>query len=192
MRTIFSLLLGLSLAGCRQENSTPPGSADFAASSVPTHAEIFGVIEVQAARYRMEPGFVYALVAAESNFDPRARNGEARGLMQLKPAAWRTVSSVPYEPTVWDWRANLEVGIDYLAHSRAYLHQKKVFSYPLLLAAFHYGLDHVADRDFDLSRLKIPDNEIYRELWAGNLAPLPRPGAPAANEAGSRATKSPR
>jgi soluble lytic murein transglycosylase-like protein len=128
-----------------------------------------------AARYRLAPEFIYALVAAESNFDPAARSGSARGLMQLTPGAWRAVSQRPYEPGVWNWRENLEVGIDYLAYSRAYLHRKTTFSYPLLLAAFHYGLDYVEERNFDVRRVPIPDNATYRELWAGNLTPVNPP-----------------
>ncbi|HEX2855584.1 MAG TPA: lytic transglycosylase domain-containing protein [Opitutaceae bacterium] len=185
MRSVFIFLLAATCAGCDRKNS--PAGSDAAA--VPTRAEIFAAIEVRAARYRMEPAFIYAVVAAESNFDPRARNGEARGLMQLKPAAWRAVSSAPYEPTVWDWRANLDAGIDYLAHSRAYLHRKKTFSYPLLLAAFHYGLDYVEDRQFDLRRLHAPESEIYRQLWSGNLSPVP---VPSGNDPEIQATKSPR
>ena len=107
------LLLGL-LAACSRRDAPP-----VAAGLPPTRIEIWAAIQPLAARYRIEPEFVYALVAAESNFDPRARNGDARGLMQLKPRAWRTVSMQPYEPTVWDWRANLEAGVDYLAHSRS-------------------------------------------------------------------------
>ena len=79
-------------------------------------------------------------------------------------------------PTVWDWRTNLAAGVDYLAYSRAYLHKKTSFSYPLLLAAFHYGLDYVEARRFDMSRVSVPDNPIYRELWRGNLSPVPPPG----------------
>jgi soluble lytic murein transglycosylase-like protein len=123
----------------------------------------------------MSPEFVYALVAAESNFDPAAHNGEARGLFQLKPRAWRAVSAVPYEPAVWVWRTNLQVGTDYLAYSRSYLHRKNVFSYPLLLAAFHYGLDYVEERGFDIGRIPTPASPIYRELWSGNLAPVAPP-----------------
>ena len=106
-----------------------------------------------------------------------ARNGESRGLLQLRPAAWTAVSMQPYEPTVWDWRANLDMGIDYLAFCRSELQRRSdvEFSYPLLLAAFHYGLEHVEARQFDLRRLKCPDNEIYRRLWEGGLAPLAPP-----------------
>ena len=142
---------------------------------LPTRAEIWAAIQPLAESYRMEPEFIYALVAAESNFDPRARNGDARGLLQLKSRAWRTVTKRPYEPAVWGWRVNLEVGVDYLALSRSYLHKKTTFSYPLLLAAFHYGLDYVEERGFDVRRVSVPDNPIYRELWRGNLTPVAPP-----------------
>ncbi|MEO6994586.1 MAG: transglycosylase SLT domain-containing protein [Lacunisphaera sp.] len=132
-------------------------------------------IQPLAARYRLDPKFIYALVAAESNFDANAQNGDARGLLQIKPVAWRTVNPDPYEPDVWDWRQNLQSGIDYLAWCRSYLHQKQKFSYPVLLASFHYGIDYVQERDFVLSRLDPPDGAIYRELWRGNLSPLSPP-----------------
>ncbi len=137
--------------------------------------EVWRAIQPQAARYRLDAAFVYALVAAESGFDARARQGEARGLLQLKPGAWATVSGRPYEPAVWDWRANLETGVDYLAWCRHALHARGRFSEPLLLAAFHYGFDYVASRDFSERRIPCPDNAIYRELWRGNLRPVPPP-----------------
>ena len=123
----------------------------------------------------MDPSFVFALVAAESNFNPKASYGEARGLMQLKPAAWKDVASLPYEPAVWSWRTNLSTGIDYLAFCRSSLHAKGVFSYPLLLASFHYGYEFVRDRQFDLGRIPVPENAIYQKLWAGDLKPIPTP-----------------
>lgn len=146
-----------------------------AAPDPATRETVWVAIQPLAERYRMDPAFIYALVAAESNFDPRARNGEARGLLQLKPGAWRVVSRDPYEPNVWSWRRNLAAGVDYLAWCRSYLHQKQKFSYPLLLAAFHYGMDAVEARDFDVDRLDPPPSAIYRELWRGNLTPVPLP-----------------
>jgi soluble lytic murein transglycosylase-like protein len=139
--------------------------------------EVWRAIQRPAARYRLDPAFIYALVAAESNFDARARNGEARGLLQLKPGAWATVSAKPYEPTVWDWRASLETGIDYLAWCRHALHARSRFSERLLLAAFHYGFDYVESRDFDERRIPRPGHPTYRELWRGNLHPVPPPEA---------------
>lgn len=167
LRVHSRLILLLLLAGCsRPVVETPP-----------TKEEIWAAIQPQAQRYRIDPAFVYALVAAESAFDPTARQGEARGLLQLKPAAWASVSTEPYEPTVWAWRANLEAGIDYLASTRSALQSRPgvTFSYPLLLAAFHYGLEYVEDRRYEVSRLECPDHPIYRELWAGRLTPVAPP-----------------
>lgn len=161
------LAVCLLAAGCGR----PPAPADDPA----TRATVWAAIQPQAARYRLDPAFIYALVAAESNFDPRARRGEACGLLQLKPAAWRVVNRTPYEPAVWDWRQNLGTGVDYLAWCRSYLHRKGKFSYPVLLAAFHDGMDYVERRGFDPGRLEVPDNPVYRELWRGNLAPVPPP-----------------
>lgn len=169
MRAVCVILIALGLGACVRR------APDAVAAPPPTRTEVWAAIQPLAGRYRIDAAFIYALVAAESNFNPRAHNGEARGLMQIKPGAWRIVTSAPYDPAVWNWRTNLEVGIDYLAYSRAYLHKKNAFSYPLLLAAFHYGLDYVKDRDFQIHRIPIPDSPIYRELWSGNLRPVPPP-----------------
>jgi len=157
----------LALAGCARPAVEAP----------PTKEEIWSAILPQAQRYRIDPAFIYALVAAESDFDPRASRGEARGLLQLKPAAWAAVSAEPYEPSVWAWRSNLEAGIDFLAFNRSALQRRSdvEFSYPLLLASFHYGLDYVEARGFEVGRLECPDNAVYRELWAGRLTPVRPP-----------------
>jgi soluble lytic murein transglycosylase-like protein len=162
-RRLLLWLFILGFQGCSREPAPP------------SKAEIWAAIQPAAERYGIEPAFIYALVAAESNFDPKARNGDARGLLQMKPRAWRTVSTAPYEPTVWNWRANLETGIDYLAYSRSYVHKHSSFSYPRLLAAFHYGLDYLEEREFDPDLVPIPENEIYRQLWRGNLKPVAPP-----------------
>ena len=130
---------------------------------------------------------LYALVAAESDFDARARQGDARGLLQLKPAAWAAVSARPYEPTVWDWRANLETGIDYAAWCRHALHARGRYSDRLLLAAFHYGFDYVEFRGFDEQRIPCPPGPIYRELWAAGSAGAAAGGGRVAGRPESRA-----
>jgi soluble lytic murein transglycosylase-like protein len=170
MRAICLTLIVLGLTACRRNELSGVG-----ADRPPTRSEIWAAIQPMAQRYRIDAAFIYALVAAESNFDPLARNGEARGLLQIKPRAWWAVSTTAYEPAVWNWRTNLEVGVDYLAYSRAYLHRKTAFSYPLLLAAFHYGLDYVEERGFSIDRIPIPESPIYRKLWAGDLAPVHPP-----------------
>jgi len=161
------ILLAALVGGCWRETTKTEKAL--------SRAEVWREIQPLADRYRIDATFIYALVAAESNFDPRATNGEARGLMQLKPVAWRTVRTDPYEPGVWEWKRNLAAGVEFLAWCRSYLHQKQKFSYPLLLAAFHYGVDYVEDRDFNLRRVDPPDNPLYRELWRGNLSPLRPP-----------------
>ncbi|MBS0663443.1 MAG: lytic transglycosylase domain-containing protein [Verrucomicrobia bacterium] len=168
MRPVGWLLVGLTLAGCSRHPAPP-------LEPPPTRADIWRELQPLAARYRLDAGFLYALVAAESDFNPRARNGDACGLFQLTPGAWRAVSTAPFEPTVWDWRANLTAGVDYLAYSRAFLYRHRTFSYPLLLAAFHYGVDYVAQRGFDPGRIPAPPGPIYRRMWDGNLAPVPPP-----------------
>ena len=165
------------LIGCsRPERVTAPDPI----AAPPTRADVWREIQPRAARYRLSAGLVYALVAAESNFDARAQNGQARGLMQLTPAAWQTVSSKPYEPTVWDWRENVSVGIDYLAHTRGMLHRHGHFSLPLLAAAYHYGLDYVSARKFELRRIPPPDHVVYRRIWAGEVEPIDVPVADSA------------
>ncbi len=137
--------------------------------------EVWRAIQEPAARYQLDPRFIYALVAAESDFDARARQGDARGLLQIKPAAWATVSARPYLPTVWDWRANLETGVDYLAWCRHALHAHGYDSDRLVLAAFHSGFDYVEARGFDERRIPRPEHPLYRQLWDGNLQPLAPP-----------------
>jgi len=172
MKAIGLTLIAIGLTACGRHEASHPA---VPAERPPTRAEIWTAIQPMAERYRLSPGFIYALVAAESNFDPSAHNDTARGLMQIKPAAWHAVSNDPYAPTVWNWRKNLVCGVDYLAYSRAYLHRKTTFSYPLLLAAFHYGLDYVEERNFDVGCISIPDSPIYHQLWSGNLTPVPPP-----------------
>jgi soluble lytic murein transglycosylase-like protein len=166
-RLAVFLFVTCLVGGCARKEATAPDPA--------TREAVWAAIQPLAGRYRLDPAFIYALVAAESNFNPAARNGEARGLLQLKPGAWRTVSREPYEPAVWAWRQNLAAGVDYLAWCRSDLHRRHKFSYPLLLASFHYGMDYVEAREFDLRRLDPPDSAIYRELWHGNLTPVPPP-----------------
>ena len=96
-------------------------------------------------------------------------------MLQLSPGAWRAVSELPYDPNVWNWRANLAVGIDYLAHLRSELHRKATFSYPKLLAAFHHGPVRLEACGFDERRLPVPDNPVFRELMRGNVAPVEPP-----------------
>lgn len=145
-------------------------------SSLAARRQIWAAVQPLATLKGLDPGFVYALVQVESNFDPHAHRGDARGLLQLKPRAWKAVSALPYETNVWDWRTNLAVGIDALARTKASLEGKGVFSYPVLWACYHYGYDFVASRGFDLGRLPRPSDPVSRRVWAGEVHPVPPPG----------------
>jgi hypothetical protein len=159
------------LAGC-----LPRGDAlGRAGPELERRREIWALIEPRAKAHGLDPLFVYALVGEESNFDPGARKGEARGLLQLKPQAWRSVSMVPYEPAVWDEQTNLEVAIDRLTGLKADLEARGVFSYGLLWAAHHYGLEYVAAHGFKIERLPRPSEPIARAFWEGRIHPLDPP-----------------
>jgi hypothetical protein len=123
----------------------------------------------------IDPLFVYAIVKLESNFDPHAKRGEARGLLQIKPRAWKAVSNLPYEAAVWEWRSNLTVGMDALAATKKALTEKGVFSYPMLWASYHYGLDYTAAHGFDMSRIPRPSDPISYKLWSGQVHPIGPP-----------------
>lgn len=165
----FLILVFILFAGCSRKVSEIP------LPPAPSRADVWTAIQPRAERYRIEPGFIYALVAAESDFNPLARNGGARGLLQLKPEAWREVSDAAYEPTVWNWRLNLEVGIDYLAQLRSKLHRAGHFSYPLWAASFHYGFDRVQDENYEIARLPPPAHPVLQALWHDQHTPIPPP-----------------
>jgi soluble lytic murein transglycosylase-like protein len=162
----------LVLSGCAPHAADGPGDSP---RGLAERRQIWEAIQPMAAMRGIDPLFVYAIVALESNFDPHARRGEARGLMQIKPQAWRAVSDIPYDTGVWDWRTNLAVGIDRLASTKRALAAKGVFSYPLLFAAYHHGMDYVAARGFDMSRIPRPRGPISRRLWSGEIHPVNPP-----------------
>lgn len=169
---VASLAALIILSGCSPRGEHVP------VDSPETHAarrQIWEAIQPLAAMRGIDPLFVYALVTLESNCDPHARRGDARGLMQIKPGAWRAVSDIPYDTAVWDWRTNLAVGIDGLAAIKRSLTAQGVFSYPLLWAAYHYGIDYVAARGFDMSRIPRPSDPISLRLYSGDFHPVSPP-----------------
>jgi hypothetical protein len=97
-----------------------------------TVAEIMAEIEAVATRHRVPPRLVAAIVAVESEFNPRAvsRRG-AQGLMQLMPA---TAASVDVQDS-FDARENIEGGV---RHLRA-LMDRYQNDLPVVLAAYNAG-----------------------------------------------------
>jgi soluble lytic murein transglycosylase-like protein len=167
-----SIATAIFLSACAPR----PGNAPVdLPDSTAARREIWAALQPMARERGIEPGFVYAIIKLESNFDPRARRGEARGLMQIKPKAWRAVSDLPYEPSVWDWRTNMRVGLDGLSNIKRELVAKGYFSYPLLWASFHYGFDYVAARGFDMNRIDRPSDPISQRLWSGDIDPVAPP-----------------
>jgi soluble lytic murein transglycosylase-like protein len=160
------------LAGCTPRADNAPADQPDTQTA---RREIWAAVQPAAAARGLDPGFVYALVKLESNFDAHAKRGEARGLLQIKPRAWRAASGLPYETGVWNWRTNLQVGIGSLASIKHTLEAKGLFTYPRLWASYHYGLDYVAARDFNMSRIPRPSDPISLRLWSGEIHPVAPP-----------------
>lgn len=164
--------MALLLAGCTRHRD---GDQVESPGSLAMRRRVWEAIGPLAERDHLDPLFVYAIVKAESNFEPRAARGEARGLMQIKPRAWRSVTDLPYEDGVWRWKSNLAVGTDCLASMKQALEKRRVFSYPVLWACYHYGFDFVAAHGFDMSRIPRPSDPVSHQLWAGNSHPVRPP-----------------
>jgi hypothetical protein len=98
----------------------------------PTRAEIDTHIEEVAARYGVSPRLVAAIVAAESEFNPRAVSPKgAQGLMQLMP---ETAASLDVQDS-FDARENIDGGV---RHLRALLDRFRG-NVPLAVAAYNAG-----------------------------------------------------
>jgi hypothetical protein len=115
------------------------------------------------------------MVKLESNFDPHARKGEAKGLMQIKPRSWRAATRLPYESMVWNWRTNLAVGVENLASIKKALTDKEVFSYPMLWASYQYGLEFTAAHGFNMDLVPRPSDPVSCKIWSGVIHPLSPP-----------------
>ena len=83
-------------------------SAEDTAKPVPTLAEIMQQIDAVATQHHVSPRLVAAIIAVESEFNPRAvsRRG-AQGLMQLMPA---TAAHLDVQDS-FDTRENIEGGV---------------------------------------------------------------------------------
>lgn len=162
----------LVAAGCAPRPGDEP--AELPGTPAAQRA-IWAEVRALCAERGLEPGFVYALVKVESGFDPHARRGDSRGLLQLKPSVWRSVSDAPYSTAVWDWRANLRAGADYLAALKGKMVARGHFSYRLLWAEFHYGYAYVEARGFDMERIRRPSDPVSFKLYSGEFNPVGPP-----------------
>ncbi|HEX7125998.1 MAG TPA: transglycosylase SLT domain-containing protein [Thermodesulfobacteriota bacterium] len=113
----------------RPERSAPQPPPSATQAGV---AKYEPLIAEAAARHKVEPALIKAVIRAESNFDPRAisRKG-AQGLMQLMPETASLYGlSDPFEP-----RANIEAGVRHLKR----LLEKYDGDLRLALAAYNAG-----------------------------------------------------
>lgn len=165
-------MLAAVLAGCTPRAGNEPG--DFP-NTLGARRAIWAALQPMAVSRKIDPQFAYAMVKLESNFDPRARRGENRGLLQIRPSVWRSVSGLPYATAVWDWRTNLSVGLDSMVRIKRALEAREAFSYPLLWASYHYGYAYVESRGFDMNRIPRPSDAIAYRLWSGEIHPLEPP-----------------
>lgn len=113
------------------EEAETEESAETSAAR-PTLAEIMAQIDEVATRHRVPPRLVAAVIAVESEFNPRAvsRRG-AQGLMQLMPA---TASSLDVQDS-FDTRENIEGGV---RHLRVLMDRYRN-DLPVVLAAYNAG-----------------------------------------------------
>ena len=117
------ILIGCSLLVSVLVNRPVPSTPD----------EIWDVVSREGKKHNINPSFIFAIAFAESSFNAHANSRYARGMMQISKTAWREVSDLSYRKA-WDWRHNIKVGTNYLAHNRKLLQKHRHFSYPLLIA----------------------------------------------------------
>ena len=118
--------------------SPAPDPACPASKEIPDRELIETWVNLLAPEYGIDPRLVLALIAVESNFDPRARSPRnAHGLMQLLPATAERFAV----NDIWDPVQNISGGLSYLRWLMEYYSGKV----RLVLAAYNAGenaVDH--------------------------------------------------
>ncbi len=126
-----------------------------------------------ASRYGVDPALVRAVIAAESNFNPRAVSPKgARGLMQLMPSTARRFGV----KDIHDPLQNIEGGVQYLRHLLDLFEGDLV----LALAAYNAGEGVVQGRG------RVPDYRETREYVDRVLTRYGRGGVGAGSASAGR------
>jgi hypothetical protein len=177
-----SHLAGNELLAAQWLQSAEDAVESVAEEPTPKQVDINAHIEEVATQYGVEPKLVAAIVAVESQFNPRAvsRKG-AEGLMQLMPstAAHLDVED-PFDP-----RENIDGGVRHLKRLMKRFHN----DLPLVLAAYNAGEQAVINhrgippyretRQYVVRVLRRYDREAAREvakqLARPNKKPAPAP-----------------
>lgn len=106
--------------------------AEFFASEIP-----YGdLIHEKAAKYKVDPSLVAAVMEQESRFKPRAKSPVgARGLMQLMPRTGRWMGA----SNLYDPEQNVDAGVKYIA----YLNKRFNGDLKTIIAAYNAGEGNV-------------------------------------------------
>ena len=173
------------MASVRLLDSAEDAVDSVAEESTPKQVDINTHIEEVATQHGVAPKLVAAIVAVESQFNPRAvsRRG-AEGLMQLMPATAAILEvDDPFDP-----RDNIDGGVRHLKRLMKRFHN----DLPLVLAAYNAGEQAVINhrgippyretRQYVVRVLRRYDRDaaraVARQLAAPKKKPTPVPPAP--------------
>ena len=131
--------VALAAESARQAAVTAAAAAEAAAATryrqlidTAQEKQVMAIVQRLAPQYGVHPGLAYAVIRAESNFDPQAVSEKnAQGLMQLIPeTAARFNVTQPLDP-----EQNIRGGLSYLRWLLAYFRG----DVPLVVAAYNAG-----------------------------------------------------
>lgn len=120
------------------ELQPPTASAAAIAPQKPDSQGLDEMIRRYSELYKVPLALVRRIIARESRFDPKARNGPYWGLMQIR---WDTAKGVGYqgEPTgLLDAENNLAFGMAYLANALVVAHGNETRAEQLYRTGFYY------------------------------------------------------
>ena len=145
----------------------------FLAARIPS-ADVWEKAEQLGARNDIDPLLIYAIACAESSLNDRADSGHARGIMQMTDDAWADVTQKSYSEA-WNWRTNMEMATCYLRLLKKRLEKSQHYSWPILVASYHFGIGTVERHGYNTARLPAVHNRIYRDMLKGITPKLPFP-----------------
>ena len=122
------------------------------------------IVTAEAAKYDIEPAFIYAIIKSESGFDPNAESSAgARGLMQLMPATFEWLQSkvndgeILDESELYNPEVNIRYGVYFISLLQSVYGDEEV-----VLSAYNAGMGTVDNwlKDSELS----DDGKTLKEI----------------------------